>query len=192
MSILAVEHLSKNFGGVRAVDDVSFSLAQGELLALFAVEVFRVGPDGLGILTAAAAVGAMGGALALAIVPVAGRRGLVMLLMMAIYGAAICAFALTDRFWLAAGILFVVGAGQILCNAANNILLQTIVPDEVRGRVLSVLLLNKGLVQLGTAAVATLAALVGARWALLLSGSVVLVAACAVLALAPSIRRLRT
>lgn len=162
------------------------------LLALFAVEVFRVGPDGLGTLTAAAAVGAMGGALTLALVPVAGRRGLTMLLMMATYGLAICAFAVTDRFWLAAAILFIVGAGQILCNAANNIILQTIVPDEVRGRVLSVLLLNKGLVQLGTAAVATLAAFIGARWALLLSGGVVLASACAVLALAPSIRRLRT
>jgi branched-chain amino acid transport system ATP-binding protein len=41
MSVLAVEHLSKNFGGVRAVDDVSFSLAQGELLAL-------IGPNGAG------------------------------------------------------------------------------------------------------------------------------------------------
>jgi branched-chain amino acid transport system ATP-binding protein len=41
MSVLSVEHLSKNFGGVRAVDDVSFSLAQGELLAL-------IGPNGAG------------------------------------------------------------------------------------------------------------------------------------------------
>jgi branched-chain amino acid transport system ATP-binding protein len=41
MSILAVEHLSKNFGGVRAVDDVSFSLREGELLAL-------IGPNGAG------------------------------------------------------------------------------------------------------------------------------------------------
>ena len=60
-----------------------------------------------------------------------------------------------------------------MCNATNNILLQTIVPDAVRGRVLSVLLLNKGLVQLGTAGVAMLAALIGVNWALLLSGGVV-------------------
>lgn len=162
------------------------------LLALFAVEVFHVGPNGLGTLTASAAVGAMGGALLLATVPAAGRRGLVMLIMMGAYGLLICIFSLTDSFWLAAALLAGVGAGQILCNAANQILLQTIVPDEVRGRVLSVLLLNKGLVQLGTAAVATLAAAIGARWALLLSGGVVLASACTVLSLAPSIRRLRT
>ena len=79
-----------------------------------------------------------------------------------------------------------------MCNATNNILLQTIVPDAVRGRVLSVLLLNKGLVQLGTAGVAMLAALIGVNWALLLSGGVVVLSAIAVMATAPSIRRLRT
>jgi branched-chain amino acid transport system ATP-binding protein len=41
MSVLAVEHLSKSFGGVRAVSDVSFALAAGELLAL-------IGPNGAG------------------------------------------------------------------------------------------------------------------------------------------------
>jgi branched-chain amino acid transport system ATP-binding protein len=41
MSVLAVEHLSKSFGGVRAVSDVSFAVAAGELLAL-------IGPNGAG------------------------------------------------------------------------------------------------------------------------------------------------
>ena len=163
-----------------------------QLLALFAVEIFRVGPDGVGTLTACAAFGAMGGALVLATVPAATRSGATMLLVMLAYGLAICLFALTDDFHWAAGLLMLCGAGQIACNATNNILLQTIVPDEVRGRVLSVLLLNKGLVQLGTAAVAMLAAFTGVRWALLMSGSVVVLSACAVLVLAPSIRRLRT
>jgi hypothetical protein len=94
-------------------------------------------------------------------------------------------------FW-AGALLMLVGAGQIACNAINNILLQTIVPDEVRGRVLSVLLLNKGLVQLGTFTVATLAAFIGVRWAMLLSGSVVVVSAAALLILTPALRRLRT
>ena len=144
-----------------------------QLLAVFAVDIFHVGPDGLGILTAAAAIGAMAGALLLALVPTAGRRGRFMLLVMLVYGLLICGFSLTSNFRLAAVTLLAVGACQIMCNATNNILLQTIVPDAVRGRVLSVLLLNKGLVQLGTAGVAMLAALIGVNWALLLSGGVV-------------------
>lgn len=162
------------------------------LLALFAVEVFQVGPDGVGTLTACAAFGAMSGALVLATVPAATRSGRVMLLVMLGYGAMICLFALTGNFHLAAVVLLFCGAGQIACNAINNILLQTIVPDEVRGRVLSMLLLNKGLVQLGTATVAFLAALIGVRWAMFLSGGIVVISACMVLALAPTIRRLRT
>ena len=67
-----------------------------------------------------------------------------------------------------------------------------LVPDEVRGRVLSVLLLNKGLVQLGTFTVATLAAFIGVRWAMLLSGSVVVISAAGLLLLTPALRRLRT
>lgn len=163
-----------------------------QLLAVFAVDIFHVGPDGLGTLTAAAAIGAMAGALVLALAPGAGRRGRFMLVVMFVYGLLICGFSLISNFWLATVTLLAVGACQIMCNAANNILLQTIVPDAVRGRVLSILLLNKGLVQLGTAGVAMLAALIGVNWALLLSGAVVALSAIAVLAMAPSIRRLRT
>ncbi len=163
-----------------------------QLLALFAVEVFKAGPEAVGMLTASAALGAMCGALILATVPAASRSGLVMLLVMLAYGAVICAFAVTGSLYGAAAMLMLVGAGQIACNAINNILLQTIVPDEVRGRVLSVLLLNKGLVQLGTFTVATLAAFIGVRWAMLLSGSVVVLSAVTLLILAPALRRLRT
>ena len=41
MSVLSVHHLSKAFGGVRAVDDVSFEVGEGEFLAL-------IGPNGAG------------------------------------------------------------------------------------------------------------------------------------------------
>lgn len=163
-----------------------------QLLALFAVEVFKAGPDAVGMLTASAALGAMCGALLLATLPAASRSGMVMLLVMLAYGAVICAFAVTESFFWASALLMLVGAGQIACNAINNILLQTIVPDAVRGRVLSVLLLNKGLVQLGTFTVATLAAFIGVRWAMLLSGSVVVLSAATLLILTPALRRLRT
>ena len=163
-----------------------------QLLTLFAVEAFQSGPEAVGMLTAFAAAGAMGGALVLATTPMVTRSGLVMLLVMLTYGAAICTFAVTESFFWASAVLMLVGAGQIACNAINNILLQTIVPDAVRGRVLSVLLLTKGLVQLGTFVVATVAAFTGVRLAMLMSGSVVVISAILLLLLAPSLRRLRT
>lgn len=163
-----------------------------QLLAVFAVEIFHVGPQGVGTMTPAAAVGAMIGGLMLTIIPSAGRSGRVMLSVMLIYGVAICIFSLTNNFHLGLALLVVIGGGQIACNAANNILIQTIVPDQVRGRILSILLLTKGLVQLGVAIVGTLAALIGIRWAMLASAGVVAASALAVLISVPALRRLRT
>ena len=174
-----------------AVIPVFFGQPYLNLLALFAVEVYRIGPDGLGALTATAAVGAIAGALLLALVPAMSRSGRIMVLVMLGFGLSICAFALMRDPVLAGLMLVLAGAGQILCNATNNIILQTIVPDEFRGRVLSVLLLNKGFVQLGTALVATLAALIGVQAAMALSGAVVAGAAVAILLVSPTIRRLR-
>lgn len=162
------------------------------LLALFAVEIYHVGAEGVGLMTASAAMGAICGATLLATIPSAGRRGNFMLSAMLMQGLLIFLFAMTDSFLLGSCLLAGIGASQVMCNASNNILLQTSVPDHVRGRVLSVLYLNKGMVQLGTAVVASLAALTGVRVALALSSGVVVISAIAVLVLVPSIRRLRT
>src|SRR5690606_16681364 len=121
----------------------------------------------------------------------AARRGTTMLALLFAYGGLIICFAANPSAGMAPIILFGVGAMHIAYNACNNTILQMIVPDAMRGRVLSVLFLNKSMVQFGTFFIATLSVVVGAQWALALSGSVVVIAAGILSATSPVMRRLR-
>ena len=64
---------------------------------------------------------------------------------------------------------------HIAYNASNNTILQLRLSNHIRGRVTSILLLNGGLVQVGTAASAAVAGLIGARYAVAGSGAVIVV-----------------
>ena len=159
------------------------------LLALFAYTVFEVGPDGLGFLTSCAAAGSVGGALMLAAFPKIAASKTAMLAFLITFGLLLCAFALNPFFPLAPFLLFGVGAMQIAYNASNNTILQMRVPNHMRGRVTSVLLLNRGLVQLGAATSATIAGFVGARYAVAGAGALIVLFAAAVLLRSTCFRR---
>jgi MFS family permease len=160
------------------------------MLTLFARDVFQWGPEGLGLLTSCAALGSVLGALALATVPRLARSGQMMLIFLIVFGVCLVGFALTP--WVAVAPVLLLGAGamQIAYNATNNTILQMTVPDQMRGRVLSTLLLNKGLASLGTATAATLAAFMGERWALAAMAAAIVLLGTLVYAKAVPIRRL--
>jgi MFS family permease len=151
------------------------------LLALFAYTVFQVGPEGLGFLTSCAAAGSVTGALMLAAFPRMAASGRSMLVFLVAFGLLLCAFALNPVFEVTPFLLFGVGAMQIAYNASNNTVLQMRVPNHVRGRVMSVLLLNRGLVQLGAAASATAAGFIGVRYAVAATGAFILLFGAGVL-----------
>jgi MFS family permease len=160
------------------------------MLTLFAHDVFDWGPEGLGLLTSSAAVGSVMGAFALATYPQLARSGAMMLAFLVAFGVCLIAFA--TNTWLALAPVLLVGAGamQIAYSATNNTILQMTVPDAMRGRVLSTLLLSRGLVSLGTATAATLAALFGARAALAGMASLIVILGLIVSFKAGAIRRL--
>lgn len=162
-----------------------------QLLAVFAHEVFDSGPVGLGVLTAAASVGSVLGALAMAAFTSALRRGLALLVMLMGFGVALCLFALNPSEVLAPVILAAAGALYISYSAVHQTLLQMTVPDAYRGRVLSTLFLNRGMMSLGTATAATLASLAGARAAYAAMGATILIFAAVLLIAAPRLRALR-
>lgn len=78
---------------------------------------------------------------------------------------------------------------HIAYNSSNNTMLQMAVDDEYRGRVLSTLFMTRGLVSLGTAATATLAALIG--YAMTTMASVVVIFAAMLWCIAPKLKGLR-
>lgn len=161
------------------------------LLALFAYSVYDIGPTGLGLLTSCAAAGSVCGALMLAAFPGVASSGRAMLGFLVAFGVLLCVFALNPIYALAPVILLGVGAMQIAYNASNNTILQMRLPNHMRGRVTSVLLLNRGLVQLGAAMSAAIAGVIGAQYAVASTGAVIVVLGVILLLRARLIRSIR-
>ena len=127
-----------------------FGIPYMTMLTVFAADVLDVGGSGLGLLTACSGVGAVAGALFVASLRDARRRGRLMLAGLIGFGASLAAFAFSPWLGLSVIALLAVGAGQQVFMATNNTLIQTYVDEEYRGRVLSTLFLNRGLVPLGS------------------------------------------
>lgn len=105
------------------------------LLPVFARDILHVGPEGLGQMRAAPAVGAALVALWLSWRPLASNVGVKMLWAVAIYGAATLAFGLSRDFLLSLGLLVLLGAADMVSVFVRSTLVQLNTPDDVRGRV---------------------------------------------------------
>ena len=118
---------------------VSFAgMPYSVLMPVFAESVLHGGARGPGLLMGAAGLGALGGALSL--VRRSGVRGLGRWVAAAAasFGAALIAFSLSRAFWLSALLLIPVGAAMMVEMASSNTLIQAMVPNELRGRVMAV------------------------------------------------------
>jgi MFS family permease len=120
------------------------------MLTVFASDVLQVGGGGLGLLTACSGVGAVVGALWVAANAHRIALGRMMFLGLVAFGATLVVFSLSPFFWVSLVALVAVGAAQQIYMASNNALIQTHVEEEFRGRIVSTLFLNRGLVPLGT------------------------------------------
>lgn len=141
------------------------------LLPIFADQVLGVGNAGYGFMVSLTGLGALAGALTVAAVPHAPRRGRIMLLVMIVFGAMLALFSLSVWPPLSFVLLLGVGCGSTSYIAVNNTLLQTYSSDEMRGRVMSVFFLNRGLVPLGTMLASFSARLLGPQYTVAIMGA---------------------
>jgi len=107
------------------------------LLPVVARDLLGLGPDGYGVLMASFGFGAVVGALGIAATGGGPARGMVFRTASRSLPLLLIAFSLTRAPWLSGVLLFCVGLAMILNNALVNARLQALVPDELRGRVLS-------------------------------------------------------
>ncbi|MFD2579144.1 MFS transporter [Novosphingobium colocasiae] len=105
------------------------------LLPVFARDILHVGPEGLGQLRAAPAVGAALVALMLSFRPLERNVGVKMLVAVVVYGAATIGFGLSRWFPLSLLFLFVLGAADMVSVFVRGSLVQLNTPDDRRGRV---------------------------------------------------------
>jgi MFS family permease len=127
LGVLSLDFCATFFGSPRA------------LLPVYASTILHAGPQGLGILSAATAIGAV------ALTPLAGligripRQGLGVMLAVLAWGLCIIAFGFsTGPLWLSALFLMGAGAADMVSMILRNLVIQLTTPDEFRGRISAV------------------------------------------------------
>lgn len=160
------------------------------MLPVFARDVLHVGGGGLGLLQSTSAIGAVAGSLTIASLSDRAPLGKIMLVGLAGFGAALTLFAVSSTLWLSLAALIAIGVTRQAYQAANNVLVQTHVDPDYRGRVLSTLTLDRGLVPLGTMTAGIGTALIGVQWTIGLMAATLVLMAVLTLWLARSVRAL--
>ncbi|HZW52708.1 MAG TPA: MFS transporter, partial [Candidatus Elarobacter sp.] len=142
------------------------------LLPAYAVHVVHTDARGLGWLMAATGVGAIGGAFVTA-ASGGERRGIIWMGSALLGSLGVAALGLTTHMGLAALCLVVIGLATLSFISSSNILLQTLAPDEMRGRAISVYsMVLLGFVPFGSLLVGSLATLLELRWTFVAGGIV--------------------
>jgi MFS family permease len=179
--------------GALTLDLFSVFLAGSEaLLPVFASEILRVGPQGLGILRAAPAAGAVAMSLYLAHRRPIERAGRAMLLSVAIFALCIIGFGVSRTFWLSLTLLAVSGMADNVSVVIRSTLLQLMTPTELLGRVSAVNAIFVGSSnELGAFESGVAARLLGTVTAVVAGGVASLGVVGIVAARVPQLRRLR-
>ncbi|WP_231862300.1 MFS transporter [Rufibacter sp. DG15C] len=126
LSALALDMFAVLFGGAVI------------LLPVFASDILEIGPQGLGALRSAPAIGSVGMAVYLAHHPITKGAGKKMLWCVAGFGACIIGFGLSDWFWLSFILLLLSGLLDSVSMIIRSTLIHTFTPEYMKGRVSSV------------------------------------------------------
>jgi MFS family permease len=166
------------------------TMPQTVLLPVFAADVLGGGPHTLGLLSASSGLGALAGALYLASRASVLGLGRVIVAATVVLGLGLVGFSQSRAVWASAGLLVATGAGMMVQMAGTNTLLQTMVDEDKRGRVMGFF----GMAFLGTAPFGSLlagwlAGAVGVPAVVLGSGVLVLVGGLAFATRLPRLRR---
>ncbi len=126
LSALTLDLVCVFFGGATA------------LLPVFAKDILHLGPQGLGLLRAAPAVGAVLMLIYSAYFPFIFNVWKKLLIAIAVFGASMLVFGLSTNLYLSLAVLFISGAADAVSIVIRSLILQTFTPDNMRGRVAAV------------------------------------------------------
>jgi MFS family permease len=145
------------------------------LMPLFVAAYYGGTPHTLGVLMAAAGVGAVAAALWLASRRTVLGLGRMLVVAGVTFGSSLIGFALSRTLWLAIPCLVGAGGGMMVQLAASNTLIQTLVDEDKRGRTMSFYTMAFfGMAPFGSLAAGLLSGLIGAPATVVLCGSLVL------------------
>lgn len=160
------------------------------LMPIFATEVLHGGPRTLGLLTAAIGVGALVGALLLASRKTVLGLGRQIAWAGVSFGVAVIAFSFSRVLWLSLPLLAAVGFSMMMETSATNTILQTIVEEDKRGRVMSFYATAfVGMAPVGSLLAGSLASHIGAVHTVQLAGAVCVIGALRFARQLPTLRK---
>ncbi len=161
------------------------------LMPVFARDVLQGGANTLGYLMGASGIGALIGALYLAKRPSVLGLGKVIVTATILLGVGLIGFSFTRQLGVALPFMMVTGFGMIVQMAANNTILQTIVDDDKRGRVMSFYSMAfLGMAPFGSLLAGTVANHIGVPYTLLICGSLSLLTVIPFALQLPTLRKL--
>jgi MFS family permease len=169
---------------------VSFAgMSYSVLMPIFADSILRGGPRGLGLLMASAGLGSLCGALIIASRSTTRGLGRIVAVSALVFGVSLGLFAMSRVFWLSAALLLVVGMSMITQAASTNTLIQSMVPDALRGRVMAVYaMMFMGMSPIGALVQGALAERIGAPYTLAIGGCICVAGAIAFNIRLPALR----
>jgi MFS family permease len=169
---------------------VSFTgMPYAVLMPVFADRVLHAGARGLGILMGASGVGALLGSIMLALRSTVRGLGRWVAVSSALFGAMLVAFGFSRGLWLSVAILVPLGASMMVQMSSSNTLIQSMVPDELRGRVMAAYtMMFMGMGPFGALTAGSVADHAGAPAAVIAGGVVTIIAAAVFSFRLPSLR----
>ncbi|HEX2228725.1 MAG TPA: MFS transporter [Candidatus Binatia bacterium] len=168
-----------------------FAVPYQTLMPVFQKDVLRVGPEGLGMLMAAPGLGAVVAVLTMAwLGNRLKRHAMLLVISICFLGLFLIVFSQLTSLPLALLVLVVAGMFQMFFLASTATMIQLLVPDELRGRVMSLYMLDRGFMPAGALFAGTSAHFVGAPMTVAAMGGIVIVLTLLVTWRIPAIRSL--
>ncbi len=161
---------------------ILLGMPYNSLMPIFAIDILHGNAITQGLLLSSAGVGAIFGALVIASLRSKGGSGKLLIIGAAGFGLSLVLFSRSPVVSMAVCFTFLAGILNAAYTAQNQTILQLLVPSQMRGRVLGVYMLDRGLMPLGSLLAGVMATHMGAPWAVTLMGS-----SCVVLAIAVAI-----
>ncbi|MBI2252014.1 MAG: MFS transporter [Armatimonadetes bacterium] len=160
------------------------------LMPVFAKEILHGGPHTLGFLMGAAGVGALIGAIYMAFLKSVFGQAKIIPLAAGVFGIGLILFSLSRFLWISLLLMLLIGLGMIMQMASSATILQTIIDDDKRGRVMSIYAMAFiGIAPFGSLLAGSLAGKLGAQNTLFASGCLVILGAILFAIKLPALRK---
>ncbi|MEJ2656843.1 MAG: MFS transporter [Desulfobacterales bacterium] len=161
------------------------------LMPVFAKTVLNGGPSALGFLMGCSGLGALGGAVYLASRKSVLGLGKWIPIAATVFGAALIVFSFSRLLYFSLGLMVLTGTGQMILMATSNTLLQTLVDDDKRGRVMSFYIMAfMGATPIGSLIAGFLASKISATWTVFIGGVICICGAVFFAKRLPKLRKL--